>query len=163
MTQTNAMPNDITLRAVQEGDLPILFEHQLDPHARQMAAFPGRDRDAFMAHWAKAMADETTILRTVLLRGMVVGSIVYWQQSGKGNVGYWIDKDHWGRGIATAALAQFLHIVKARPLQAYVAKHNLGSIRVLQKCGFTVAAEQKLTGADGSEGEEFLMMLGVPS
>lgn len=48
------MTGDITLRDVNEGDLPIFFEQQLDPDANQMAAFTAprdpADRDAFMAH-----------------------------------------------------------------------------------------------------------------
>jgi len=48
---------DVVLRDVTEADLPILFDQQLDPEANRMAAFPARDRDAFMAHWTKIMAD----------------------------------------------------------------------------------------------------------
>src|SRR5690349_22562490 len=53
----------------------ILFEHQMDPDAGRMAAFPPRDREAFMAHWAKILANETVIARTVLAGGRVAGHI----------------------------------------------------------------------------------------
>ena len=46
-----------------------------------------------------------------------------------------------GKGIATAALAQFLTKIETRPVFAHVAKHNFASIRVLQKCGFQLARE----------------------
>lgn len=49
------MTTEISLREVQESDLPIFFEQQLDPEAARMAAFPARDRDAFMAHWRKGV------------------------------------------------------------------------------------------------------------
>jgi hypothetical protein len=39
------------LRNVTDEDLPIFFEHQRDPEALRMAAFPSRERDAFMIHW----------------------------------------------------------------------------------------------------------------
>src|SRR5205085_7095250 len=42
----------VALRPVRESDLPVLFEHQADPEAARMAAFPSRDRQAFIAHWA---------------------------------------------------------------------------------------------------------------
>jgi hypothetical protein len=42
------MTNEITLRDVQDSDLPIFFEQQLDPEATRMAAFPARDPDAFI-------------------------------------------------------------------------------------------------------------------
>jgi hypothetical protein len=43
----------VTLREVTKEDLPIFFEHQLDAEATRMAAFPSRDREAFMAQKAK--------------------------------------------------------------------------------------------------------------
>jgi len=49
----------VALREVTKEDLPIFFEHQLDAEATRMAAFPSRDRDAFMAHWARIMSKET--------------------------------------------------------------------------------------------------------
>ena len=130
------MPTTVLLRDVTASDLPIFFEQQLDPIATQMAAFPARDREAFMAHWAKILADEANILKTILYGDQVAGNIVSWEQSGEREVGYWLGREFWGKGIATRALSLFLEQVLLRPLYAYVAKHNLASIRVLEKCGF---------------------------
>lgn len=47
--------SDVTLRDVIASDLPIFFEHQLDLEATRMAAFPARDREAFMAHWTRIL------------------------------------------------------------------------------------------------------------
>ena len=77
-----------------------------------------------MAHWAKIMVEETTVVKTVVFRGNVAGNIVVWNQSGELNVGYWIGKEYWGKGIASAALSQLLAQVNVRPLCAHVAKHN---------------------------------------
>jgi RimJ/RimL family protein N-acetyltransferase len=154
------MTSDVLLRDVIESDLPIFFEHQLDPDATEMAAFPSRDRDAFMAHWAKIMADDSVMLKTVLFDGHVAGNIVSFEQSGKREVGYWIGKEYWGKGIATKALAAFLDHVKTRPLYAHVAKHNIGSRRVLEKCGFTVEGEDKgFPNKREEEVEEFILRL----
>jgi hypothetical protein len=109
-----------------------------------MAAFPARDRDAFMAHWAKIRADEALMTRAILLDGQVVGNIGSWEHDRKRLVGYWIGKSYWGRGVATRALSAFLGVVKARPLYAHVAKHNIGSIRVLEKCGFTMCRAEPM-------------------
>jgi RimJ/RimL family protein N-acetyltransferase len=158
---TEPVGNEVLLRDVQESDLPIFFEQQLDPEATQMAAFPSRDRDAFMAHWVKIMADETTTLRTIVFHGRVAGNIVSWEHSGERNVGYWLGKEYWGRGIATEAVSQLLRQVKARPLCAHVAKHNVASIRVLQKCGFAISGDARFGSADGEQGEEFLLTLGA--
>jgi RimJ/RimL family protein N-acetyltransferase len=48
-------------------------------------------------------------------------------------------------------------VVDARPLHAYVAKSNVASIRVLEKCGFVEVGEH--TGDDGIE--ELLLELRV--
>ncbi|HEY7153883.1 MAG TPA: GNAT family N-acetyltransferase [Gemmataceae bacterium] len=155
------MTSEISLRDINDGDLPVFFEQQLDPEAIRMAAFPPRDHDTFMAHWAKIKADETTIVKTIIFNGRVAGNIVNWEQAGERKVGYWLGKEYWGRGIASAALSQFLAQVKARPLHAHVAKNNLASIRVLQKCGFTISGEAKFLGVDGEQGEEFILTLGA--
>jgi RimJ/RimL family protein N-acetyltransferase len=149
----------ITLREVTKEDLPIFFEHQLDAEATQMAAFPSRDRDAFMAHWLKIMNKETNqtgILNTILADETVAGNVVYWEAAGEPNIGYWLGKTHWGKGIASAAVAQFLTKIETRPVYAHVAKHNFASIRVLQKCGFQLAREHV---CDGDGGVELVMEL----
>src|ERR1700704_4496032 len=80
----------VTLREVTQQDLPIFFEHQLDAEATRMAAFPSRDRDAFMAHWARIMSNETGILNTILADDTVAGNIVYWEAAGGADTGQWM-------------------------------------------------------------------------
>ncbi len=157
---TKHEPNTILLRDVTEADLPIFYEQQLDPEAIQMAAFPSRDRDAFMAHWInKVMVNQNTIVKTILFDGQVAGNIVSWDQSGEQKVGYWIGKEYWGKGIGTKALAEFLGDVKTRPLWAHVAKHNIASLRVLQKCGFVISGEDKFSEDSSETMEEFILKL----
>jgi RimJ/RimL family protein N-acetyltransferase len=148
----------VELRAVEEAHLPILFEQQLDPEATEMAAFPPRDRDAFMAHWSKILADNGPATRTILLDGSVAGYICSFDITGEREVGYWIGREHWGKGVATRALQIFLDEQRNRPLYAHVAKHNVGSIRVLEKCGFEVVGEDKTT-VRGVDRDDLVMML----
>jgi RimJ/RimL family protein N-acetyltransferase len=151
---------NVQLRDVLESDLPIFYEHQIDPDAARMAAFPSRDREAFMAHWAKIMADETVTLKTVLLDGQVAGNMVCFAQSGEREVGYWLGKEYWGKGIATRALKEFLGLIQMRPLFAHVAKHNIGSKRVLEKCGFAAYGESKgFPDSSGAQVEELVLKL----
>ena len=133
------MRGEIGLRDVETGDLDFFYEHQRDPVAVAMVAFKSRDRDAFNAHWAKLLANESNLKKTVLVDGRVAGHLGSWTADGKREIGYWIDRAFWGRGVATEALTAFLRLERTRPLYAGVAKHNLGSIRVLQKCGFTMS------------------------
>jgi hypothetical protein len=69
---------------------------------------------------------------------------------------------YWGNGIATAALSLFLGLLKVSPLYARLAKHNIASRRVLEKCGFTSSGENIFSEADGKTGEDFIMRLGRP-
>jgi RimJ/RimL family protein N-acetyltransferase len=132
----------IELRAVIDSDLPILFEHQADPIADEMAALRARDRDSFVAHWAKILMDESNIIKTILYNGQIAGTVMSFNMEGKREVGYWIGREYWGKGIATQALGEFLGCVNTRPIYGVVAKHNIGSRRVLEKCGFTMVGEQ---------------------
>ena len=151
------MTNNVILRDVIESDLPIFYKQQLEPEATAMAAFPSRDRESFMAHWVKIMADRSVILKTILYDGQVAGNIVSWEQDSEREVGYWVGKEYWGKGIATKALMEFLNQVKTRPLVAHVAKHNIASWRVLEKCGFTLTREDKYYNTGGEEIEEVIL------
>jgi len=144
------------LREVVESDLPAFYEYECDPEASAMAAFPSRERDAFMAHWAKVLANESALTRTIVSDGEVAGNIGCWGADGHTFVGYWIGREFWGRGLATQALAEVLDIVEARPVHAHVVKSNVASIRVLEKCGFVEVGRH--TADDGIE--ELVLELG---
>ncbi len=59
------MKTKIQLRNVEAADLPLFFEHQRDPIAVAMVAFNSRDRAAFDQHWAKLLADDSLLKKTV--------------------------------------------------------------------------------------------------
>lgn len=123
------------LRDVREDDLDVFFEQQREPEGVAMALFPAREREAFDAHWSRVLANDSNVVRTIEVDGEVAGNIGSWEQDGRRLVGYWIGRDFWGRGIATSALSELAGEL-GRPLHAWVANSNLGSIRVLEKCGF---------------------------
>lgn len=131
----------LSLRPVTASDLLIFYRHQADEAAARMAGFSSRTEEAHVTHWQKIMADADNILRTVVVDGAVAGNVVSFIMDGVREVGYWIGREFWGRGIATAAVAAFLEEVKIRPLYAHVAKTNPGSMRVLEKCGFSLQSE----------------------
>jgi len=124
-----------------------------------MAAFPARDEEAFYVHSRKIMADQSVIFRAIVSDGSVAGSIGSWEMEGNHEVGYWIGKEFWGKGIATQALTELLKIVTTRPLFAHVAQHNVASRRVLEKCGFAVVREDQYTNPAGVEVQEFVLEL----
>ncbi len=139
----------VILRNITDEDLPIFFEHQRDEIASRMAGFAPRERDAFLCHWRTNVLRAENLNRAIVVDGMVVGYIGSWPQDGMRLIAYWIGREHWGRGIATRALTDFLSLEPIRPLHAYVAVHNAGSIRVLEKCGFRTVAEKNPQQPDG--------------
>jgi RimJ/RimL family protein N-acetyltransferase len=139
---SSPLTGSVLLRDAERGDLPILFEHQLEPEATRRADFPARDRASFMAHWNRILEDESVVKKTVIFEDLVAGNVVSFVHAGGREVGYWIGKKYWGRGVATRALAEFLRLEERRPLYANVARHNAASIRVLKDCGFGLSGEE---------------------
>ena len=131
----------ITLRPVVESDLPILFDQQLDREAVAMSGYPSKDRGEFMRHWEGILKNKASIARSIMYKDKVAGHLICWKEKYEQQVGYWLGKEFWGRGIASAALTEFLQEVKTRPLYAHAANHNVASRRVLKKCGFVLLDE----------------------
>jgi RimJ/RimL family protein N-acetyltransferase len=116
-----------------------------------MGKFPSRDRAAHLEHWrTRIFADPENISRTVLADGLVAGHIGSWRApDGRRLVGYALGRQFWGRGMATAALAQFIAEVAERPIYAYTADTNIGSQRVLEKNGFLRVSDAPHPAAEG--------------
>ncbi len=175
----------IVLRDVMMSDLLIFFEQEVDQEANWMAAFTVKDptdKDAFMAHWARILANKTlfscpdcassrrasvvgqglqhVVTQTILFNGEVAGHVLsYRSENDRLEVSYWLGKIYWGKGIATRALAAFLASLKERPLYARAAQDNHGSLRVLEKNGFTRIGEGKgFANARGQETAEYLLL-----
>jgi RimJ/RimL family protein N-acetyltransferase len=124
------------LRRTDPTDLPALFELQSDPESNRMAGTKPRTREVFFAAWKDYFANPDINSRVIELNGEVVGSIGCFQADGHNCVGYWIARPHWGKRIASRALAMFLAEEPRRPLHATAASANAASHRILQKCGF---------------------------
>ncbi len=152
----------VRLREVRDADLEIFFDQGRDPAAVQMAAFTAKnpdDRTAFDRHWAKIRADAGIIMRTVLEDERVAGSVMSHSWFGDLEVTYWLGRPFWGRGLATEALKQYLQMQTQRPIYGVAAKDNLGSIRVLEKCGFRFVREGRgYANARGREIAEIVLV-----
>jgi RimJ/RimL family protein N-acetyltransferase len=136
----------IRLRPVADDDLPIFLTHQEDPVAAAMASFPTRAPEVFYEHWTKIRADPTNLTRTIVVDGEVVGDILSWLHDGRREVGYWIGREHWGKGFATAALRLLLEEIQERPITAHIVLDNVGSQRVVEHCGFVLVGEEVADG-----------------
>jgi RimJ/RimL family protein N-acetyltransferase len=123
---------------------------ELDPH----------DEAAFAARWKVLLADDSIVLRTVLVDGEVAGIVLRFDGFGRPEVGYWYGRRWWGRGVATAALRAFLEEVAERPLFGVVVHDNPASIRVLEKCGFVrVGMDRSFSTVRGVELDQLVLRL----
>jgi RimJ/RimL family protein N-acetyltransferase len=102
--------------------------------------FPYSEQDA--KDWITSTAsDPTKYPFAVELNGLLVACVSYWPHDQNGvEVGYWVGKAFWGRGICTKALSMLMSS-EGFPAKAAVfgkvMAQNIGSQRVLEKCGFS--------------------------
>ena len=103
-----------------------------------MAVHASREWDAFLAHWRRnVLGNPVNRARAIMSEGQLAGYVASWEQGGMRLVAYWVGREFWGRGLATAALMEFLlHVERGRPVFAHVAQSNTRSIRVLERAGF---------------------------
>ena len=150
----------VRLRCVGRDDLPRMYEMQLDPESNRLAVTIPRSAEAFEAHWADALPDPSVTAKAILLGEGMVGYVCCFRRDGRANVGYWVSREHWGKGIASRALELLLLEVSTRPLYAHVATSNGASLRVLQKCGFVIERVQVSPASDRyPECEEAVLVL----
>ena len=146
-----------------EDDLESLFQFQLDKEASYLAAFTPKDpndKTAYIEKYSKHIADPTINMVTIKANDKIIGSIAKFVMDNEAGITYWIDKPFWGRGIATAALKDFLKIEPIRPIYGRVAFDNYGSQKVLEKCGFIKIGKDKgFANARQAEIEEFIYKL----
>lgn len=157
------MDYTIRLRQTEKSDLEFLFQFQLDEEANYLAAFTSKDptdKEAYLEKYTKIINDPTVNNQTILVDENIAGSIAKFVIEEDAEITYWIDRNFWGRGIATAALENFLVVEKARPLFGRAAFDNFGSQKVLEKCGFVkIGTDQGYACARQKEIEEFIYRL----
>ncbi len=140
MKPTDHPADEIRLRPVAHSDLPALFEMQTDPESNAMAGTKPRTREVFVSAWERNLVDPGVNARVIEIDGAgepeIVGTISRFQADGHDCVGYWIERAHWGKGIASRALMIFLDEERRRPLHATSARTNAPSRHILEKGGF---------------------------
>lgn len=145
----------ISLRATRPGDVGMLFELHSDPEANAMAGTKPRTREAYDAVWEKIFKDPKINSRVIEIETEngreIAGGVSVFQAPREGAsdgsmldcLGYWIAKKHWGKGLASRAVAKFLREEEERrPLHATIAAANARSRRVLEKCGFRIVGRK---------------------
>jgi RimJ/RimL family protein N-acetyltransferase len=145
---------NLTLRSVNEEDLDLFFELQQDPLAVWMAAFTSAElasRPAFDIRWQRILADDSIVVKTVVVDGVSVGNVLKYVADGRPEVAFWIARQHWGHGYATEALRLLLSKILDRPVLAHAAEDNAGSIAVLVRNGFRITGHGSAPAAGRGE------------
>ncbi len=137
----------IRLRAWRPDDLEALLRHADDAEVSRGTSdrfpFP-YTRDDGLAFLSGRVLDLSGPVFAIELVGQACGGIGATVLAGEraigAEVGYWLGRAHWGRGIMTRVLAAFGPWLVARHgllrLEATVLDFNHGSARVLEKNGF---------------------------
>ncbi|AZB10817.1 N-acetyltransferase [Chryseobacterium sp. G0162] len=153
----------IELRPTTVDDLGTLFQFQLDAEANHLAAFTSKDfanKDAYLVKYTRLLNDPTVNNQTIIVGTVIAGSIAKFIMEGNTEITYWIDKEFWGKGVATKALKEFLTLEPARPIFGRVAFDNFGSQKVLENCGFLrIGTDKGFANARQMEIEEFIYRL----
>jgi RimJ/RimL family protein N-acetyltransferase len=161
-TRTMARMN-VSLRAVEDGDLDEIYRQVTDPESIRMAAFTAEDqtdRRAFLDRMSRLRSDTSLSFLVIDVDGSVAGTIGSFRVDDELEVTYWVDRARWGKGIATAALRILLARTPDRPVYARAASDNVGSLRVLEKAGFRpVGVDRGFARGRGEEIEETILRL----
>jgi RimJ/RimL family protein N-acetyltransferase len=130
---------NVSLRPLEDRDLDAIYQQVTDPESIRMAAFTAEDqtdRSAFLNRMSRIRANASASNRVIDVDGAIVGTIASFRIDDQLEVTYWVDRAHWGTGIASAALQILLAETAERPVFARAASDNVASLRVLEKAGF---------------------------
>ena len=145
----------ILLRSWRESDAETLFKYASDPEVGPRAGWPPH----------KSVEESLEIIRTVFNTGTMWA--VEWKETGEAigcvgylpasasnlsipedqcEVGYWIARPYWGRGICTEAMRMVIeycfHIKHFTVLWGDYFPSNPASGKVMEKCGFIDTGEE---------------------
>jgi len=153
----------IILKTTTIEDLETLFHFQKEEASNHMAAFTAEDpndKEAYMTKWCKIVENPEVTMQSIWSENAIIGSVLHFTYEGETNVSYIIDNNHWGKGIATAALKQFIQKSSIQVFYARVAFDNIGSQKVLEKNNFErISVEKGFANARKKVIEEFVYKL----
>ena len=158
----------IEVRDAKPRDVSAFYTMHADPEANRRGAFVPRKKADFFKHWTKVLENRLILKKAVLHEGKVAGYVVSFFRTGTGKpkrreIGYWIAREYWGKGLASEGLRLLLKYHHTRPLFARVAKMNPASLRVAEKCGFKIIKETSYRNEAGKDVEEFILKLSKKS
>lgn len=142
------------LRTWEIGDREALARHANDlliwRHLRDRFPYPYTlaDADAFLSRVCE-VRPETSL--AIDVNGESCGGISVMLQSDvhrySGEIGYWLGREYWGRGIMTEAVGAFTDSIFERfglmRVYALPFDNNPASAKLLEKCGFQLEGRMR--------------------
>lgn len=144
----------LLIRAWQDDDRPALERMVADSEMMRFLtsgrAWRADEVDELLERQARHMANHGFCMGPMVLRatGEVIGvaGLQPLDLPGEVELGWWVWKDHWGKGYATeagAALVEYGFSVRGLPrLHAVIDPENIASIRVAERLGLRYAGRK---------------------
>ena len=142
----------LKLRSWAEGDLWLVTALNGDPS--MMEFLGGPESPSKLAERQARYEQPGSGMFKVVLDGVVVGSVGYWERDEAWEVGWAVLPAWQGRGIGTAATALAIEQARAerrhRYMHAYPSVENPASNAICRKLGFTLLGAQDFEYPPGS-------------
>lgn len=139
----------ILLRRWQESDASALFKYASDPEVGPRAGWPPhKSLEESLDVIKNIFTNETTWAIVLKETGEAIGTMGYFTHDTSNipigindcEIGYWVARPYWNRGICTEALKLMLdYCINVKKFEDIWSDHftgNPASGRVMQKCGF---------------------------
>ncbi len=130
----------LRLRRASDDDLDAIFEIMSDPETMRFWSSPPHGSREETARWLGSMIDadrsEQSDEFILEFKGRVIGKLGAWQPP---EIGFFLHRNYWGRGLAAEALQQFIAYAAGRGLDCLTADvdpRNHSCIRLLERAGF---------------------------
>lgn len=147
----------LILRAWHESDAEALFKYASDPEVGPRAGWPPHQSVEESREIIKKVFSMESMWAVVLKEtGEVIGCVGYLPalnanlpiEKGECEVGYWIARPYWGKGICTEAMRAVIELCFSKKgfsaLWGDYFPDNPASGKVMEKCGFTDTGKETL-------------------
>ncbi|KAL9410629.1 hypothetical protein AB3S75_044411 [Citrus x aurantiifolia] len=140
------LSSDISLRLLDVSDIDDFMVWASDDKVTRFCSFDSYTSKEDGINYIKNTVSRHPWYRAICVNNRPVGSISVTANSGndkcRGELGYVLAADYWGKGIATKAVKMVANNIfdewpHLERLEALVVVDNVGSQRVLEKAGFT--------------------------
>ncbi|WP_283937978.1 GNAT family N-acetyltransferase [Sphingomonas caseinilyticus] len=137
------------MRRVRSADIDAIHAIMSDAETMRFWSSPPHSTLAETEKWLASMieADRAGESDEFILehQGRVIGKLGAWRHP---EIGFFLDRDYWGRGLASEALLQFINYARdlgLNCLTADVDPRNTACLHLLAKCGFHETGRQSAT------------------